>query len=36
MRPQVPLVFHLMLTGHSFSQACVRGQVKFNDVFVYV
>ena len=28
MRPRVPLGFHLMLTGHSFSQVCVGGRLS--------
>ena len=28
MRPRVPLGFHLMLIGHSFSQVCVGGRLS--------
>ena len=35
MRIQVPLGFHLMLTGQSFPGVC-KGHVEFNDVCVYI
>ena len=35
MRPRVPLGFHLMLTGHSFSRVCVGGRLSLT-ICVYV
>ena len=36
MRPRVPLGFHLMLIGHSFSQMCVGGRLSVTMcVYIY-